>query len=205
MPRHKQFERDEVLEKALEVFWCKGYNATSFQTLTEGMCINRQSIYDTFGDKHTLFIEALNYYYQKRAGLISAHFAQDKPVKELFKTFFEKTIVDTTSSEKNKGCFILNVTLEMVPEDEEAVIIVNQNIENLASIFTKAITRGVKSGEIVATQPPATLAMYLVNTAQGLITLSKTITDKKKLRAIAEVALSALSSPARPLNPRRGL
>ena len=80
MARQKEFEREEVLEKALGIFWRHGYNATSFQTLTEGMCINRQSIYDTYGDKHTLFIEALNYYKAKTAASAAAHFEQDKPV-----------------------------------------------------------------------------------------------------------------------------
>ena len=192
MARQKEFKREEVLEKALEVFWCKGYNGTSFQTLTEGMSINRQSIYDTYGDKHTLFIEALNYYYKKNTASVSAHFAQHKPVKELVRSFLDKTIVDTTAEQKNKGCFLQNVTLEMVPHDKEVVAIVNQNLEDLTTIFQALITRGIKSGEIVTNQTAASLAIYLVNTTQGLITLGKTITDKKKLRAVAEVAINAL-------------
>ena len=192
MARQKEFEREEVLEKALEVFWCKGYNATSFQTLTEGMCINRQSIYDTYGDKHTLFIEALTYYYKKGSAATAAHFAQQKPVKELLRSFFEKTIVDAGDDKKSKGCFLQNVTMEMVPQDKDVVAIVNQNLENLTKIFHSLVTRGIKSGEITSTQTPASLAMYLVNTVQGLITLSKTVSDKKKLRAVAEVAISAL-------------
>jgi len=192
MARHKEFEREEVLEKALEVFWCKGYNATSFQTLTEGMSINRQSIYDTYGDKHTLFIEALNYYYKKNGASISAHFSQQKPVKELLRSFFEKTIVETTAEQKTKGCFLQNVTLEMVPHDKDVVAIVNQNLDDLTKTFQTLITRGIKSGEIITSQTPASLAIYLVNTTQGLITLSKTATDKKKLRAVAEVAISVL-------------
>ena len=87
MPRQKEFEREEVLEKALEVFWCNGYNGTSFADLTEGMCINRQSIYDTYGDKHTLFLEVLNHYSEKNGECIRAHFAQDKPAKQLFKEY----------------------------------------------------------------------------------------------------------------------
>ena len=150
MARHKEFEREEVLEKAIKVFWSNGYNATSFQTLTEGMCINRQSIYDTYGDKHTLFIEALTYYYEKRTELIKAHFAQDKPVKELIRSFFEESIVNTTAEQKNQGCFLLNVTHEMVPQDEDVVNIADQNMKELIRIFESAIARGVRSGEIVS-------------------------------------------------------
>jgi TetR/AcrR family transcriptional repressor of nem operon len=192
MARQKEFEREEVLEKALEVFWCKGYNGTSFQTLTEGMSINRQSIYDTYGDKHTLFIEALNYYYKKNSAFVATHFAQHKPAKELLKSFFDKMIVDASAGQKAKGCFLQNVTLEMVPQDKDVAAIVNQNLEDLTKVFQALVTRGIKSGEIVSTQTPASLAIYLVNTTQGLITLGKTIADKKKLRAVAEVAINAL-------------
>ena len=192
MARQKEFEREEVLEKALEVFWCKGYNATSFQTLTEGMSINRQSIYDTYGDKHTLFIEALNYYYKKNTASVAAHFEQDKPVKELLKSFFDKTIVDASAEKKNKGCFLQNVTMEMVPHDKEVVAIVNQHMEDLTKVFQSLITRGVKSGEIVSSQTSSALAMYLVNTTQGLITMGKTITEKKKLQSVVNVAIDAL-------------
>ena len=60
MARHKEFDRDEALHKAIEVFWARGYNATSIQDLVEHMRINRQSIYDTFGDKHALYLESLD-------------------------------------------------------------------------------------------------------------------------------------------------
>ena len=192
MARHKEFEREEVLEKAIKVFWSNGYNATSFQTLTEGMCINRQSIYDTYGDKHTLFIEALTYYYQKRTDLLTAHFAQDKPVKELIRSFFEQSIVNTTAEQKNQGCLLLNVTHEMVPHDKEVVAIVNKNMKDLTRIFESGLTRGIQSGEIKSSQTPAALALYFVNSLQGLITLSKTVTDKKKLREVAELNIATL-------------
>lgn len=192
MARHKEFEREEVLEKAIQVFWNNGYNATSFQTLTEGMCINRQSIYDTYGDKHTLFIEALTYYYQKRTDYLTAHFAQDKPVKELIRAFFEQSIVNTTTEQKNQGCFLLNVTHEMVPQDKDVAAIANKNMKDLTAIFESAISRGIKSGEIVSSQTPAALAIYIVNTLQGLLTLCKTMTDKKKLRSITDMAMASL-------------
>ncbi len=60
MARQKEFDRDEVLHKAMEVFWTRGYEGTSIQDLVKHMGINRQSIYDTFGDKHSLFLQALD-------------------------------------------------------------------------------------------------------------------------------------------------
>src|SRR3981081_3787453 len=62
MARHKEFDRDEALHKAMEVFWSRGYNAASIQDLVKHMRINRQSLYDTFGDKHALYLLALDRY-----------------------------------------------------------------------------------------------------------------------------------------------
>src|ERR1700730_2144482 len=62
MARQKEFDRDEVLHKAMEVFWSRGYEASSIQDLVKRMGINRQSLYDTFGDKHTLYLQALDRY-----------------------------------------------------------------------------------------------------------------------------------------------
>ncbi|HEU4769480.1 MAG TPA: helix-turn-helix domain-containing protein, partial [Pyrinomonadaceae bacterium] len=62
MARHKEFDRDEALQKAMEVFWARGYRAASMQNLVEHMGINRQSLYDTFGDKHSLYLQALDRY-----------------------------------------------------------------------------------------------------------------------------------------------
>ena len=62
MARHKQFDQDEALLKAMEVFWSRGYEAASIQDLVRHMGINRQSLYDTYGDKHALYLLALERY-----------------------------------------------------------------------------------------------------------------------------------------------
>lgn len=73
MARTKAFEIDAVLDKAMRLFWTQGYEKTSMQDLVDNMGINRKSIYDTFGDKHTLFLKALARYDQ---------FANDRSIPE---------------------------------------------------------------------------------------------------------------------------
>jgi TetR/AcrR family transcriptional repressor of nem operon len=192
MPRQKEFEREDVLEKALGVFWCNGYNATSFQDLTEGMCINRQSIYDTYGDKHALFIEALKHYSKKNTITTEAHFAQNKPVKDLFTSYFQKAVDNIVTDPQHKGCFITNSTLEMIPHDEEVSKIAAGNMADLKKIFQTAITRGIKTGEIPRGRNAGVLALFLINTIHGFNAMGKTTTDKKKLQRIAAVAVNAL-------------
>ncbi|MBS1683296.1 MAG: TetR/AcrR family transcriptional regulator [Bacteroidetes bacterium] len=192
MPRQKEFEREEVLEKALEVFWCNGYNGTSFADLTEGMCINRQSIYDTYGDKHTLFIEVLNHYSEKNGESLRAHFSQDKPARQLFKEYFQAAVQNISGDTKSKGCLINNAALEMIPHDAAVKQIARRNIDGLYKVFLDAIKKGVKTKELSPKLNPEAVAMHLVTTIQGMNTVGKAFADKKRLQSIADTALSVL-------------
>lgn len=71
MARSKEFEVNEVLDKAIQLFWTQGYEKTSMQDLVEFMGIHRRSIYDTFGDKHALFMKALERYETKQTNKMS--------------------------------------------------------------------------------------------------------------------------------------
>src|SRR6201995_145682 len=72
MARTKDFDEDEVLLKAMHLFWLKGYNGTSMQDLGDGLGISRSSMYDTFGDKHTLFLRSLENYRQGMTAKLQA-------------------------------------------------------------------------------------------------------------------------------------
>ncbi len=192
MPRQKEFEREEVLEKALEVFWCNGYNGTSFADLTEGMCINRQSIYDTYGDKHTLFVEVLNHYSEKNGEALKAHFAQDLPVRQLFRSYFDKAIAAQTQDKKSKGCLINNAALEMIPHDKDVREIAQRNLNSMYEIFLTAIKKGIKTKELAPTLPAESIAMHIVTTLQGMNTVGKAFSDKKRMQSIADAAMSTL-------------
>lgn len=192
MARQKEFESEETLEKALDIFWRNGYNFTSFQLLTEGMCVNRQSIYDTYGDKHTLYIKALTHYSKKQNDLTAQHFARPEPVPQLLREYFKKVVEATHSDEQSKGCFMINSSLEMIPHDEEVKQLVLQNIAELTTIFKGAVARGIKNKQLTTTLSPDVAALHLVNTLHGIKTMGKAVTDKKKLQQIADVALSVL-------------
>src|SRR2546421_11571470 len=96
--RHKEFDRDETLQKAMEVFWSRGYEAASIEDLVKHMGINRQSLYDTFGDKHRLYLLALDRYREVEGRRIFELLEQPGPVKEslrrLFKGVVERSLCD---------------------------------------------------------------------------------------------------------------
>ncbi|MFA9412981.1 MAG: TetR/AcrR family transcriptional regulator, partial [Deltaproteobacteria bacterium] len=75
MARAKEFDREVVLERAMEFFWAQGYEAASMRELLDTMDIGRQSLYDTFGDKHSLFLASLQHYYEKGMRTVVAQLA----------------------------------------------------------------------------------------------------------------------------------
>src|SRR5210317_1687253 len=104
---HKRFDRDAVLEKAMLVFWEQGYEATGMTGLLEQVGIGRQSLYDTFGDKRSLFIESLNHYFRTRIGPMLAQLrAPGSPRANLLQTFqlAEKNL----TADDFQGCMIGN-------------------------------------------------------------------------------------------------
>src|SRR6478672_1527424 len=111
MARHKEFDCAEVLEKAMEVFWARGYEAASIQDLVEHMGINRQSLYDTFGDKHTLYLQALDRYLEVEGRKIAELLEQPGSVKRNVRRLFE-TAIDRSLADR-RGCFMNNAMSEL--------------------------------------------------------------------------------------------
>src|SRR5258708_36662868 len=113
MARQKEFDRDEVLHKAMEVFWTRGYEAASIQDLVRHMGINRQSIYDTFGDKHSLFLEALDRYREIQSRKVFEVLERPGSMKKNLRRLFEETVARALSAEGRRGCFVGNSMSEL--------------------------------------------------------------------------------------------
>ena len=127
MPRVKLFDEEEVLEKAMLLFWKKGYHATSIQDLAKFLKINRASLYDTYGGKKKLFDRAFNLYRtsgkERQIELLNTQIS----IKDTLRNIFQDTINYDFSDCDHKGCFIANTTTEMLPEDHELQKIITQD------------------------------------------------------------------------------
>src|SRR3989454_1626399 len=128
MARHKEFDRDEVLHKAMEVFWSRGYEATSIRDLVKHMGINRPSLYDTFGDKHALYLQALDRYREvegrKVLELLERPGSVKKTLRQLFGGVVEKAVCDG----QRRGCFMSNATSELAGRCKETAARTRSNM-----------------------------------------------------------------------------
>src|ERR1700750_25596 len=104
MARTKDFDENEVLNKAICIFWHKGYNGTSMQDLVDGLGISRSSLYDTYGDKHSLFVKALESYKEAGARQFSDIIDGNPSAKEAVKKLFEFTTRTLLDDKQQKGC-----------------------------------------------------------------------------------------------------
>lgn len=192
MARTKQFDEEEVLNRALELFWKQGYNATSMQDLVSHLGINRASLYDTYSGKRQLFNRALNNYRLHNAQGISDFLNKYDSVKEGLHKLFKNSINESVSDKDHKGCFVTNTTTELLPGDDEIHTVLIENKILFEGIFEDYINKGIKSGEIDPSKNAKSLAGFLFMLNNGLRVTAKVNPDKSELESIIESALSVL-------------
>lgn len=192
MPRTKSFDEVEILDKATDLFWEQGYNGTPPQDILDGTGLSRSSLYDTYGDKHTLFLKCLQRYRDTEtvAGIRYLDEAPDPAaaIRRLFQGYWEFA----KAYREGKGCLMVNTLNEVAPHDPEVAAIVEENRQALEDAYYRAIRRGQTQGKISKTHQPRALARFLINSLWGLTTQIKLGIEKKVADDIAKIVLSVL-------------
>lgn len=189
--RSKEFDKEHVLHQAMLVFWEKGYDATSIPDLLKAMDLSRSSLYETFGDKEKLYVEAIQYYklyrQKKRDLLLHATSA-----KEGIRQYFERHISLAFDDEVPKGCLITNATLGLDSPDEQLNTLIGQGFEELEGIFCDLLKKGQQAGEIGADKDIQALAQLLLNLNHSINVVSKVQTDPKKVYNMMDTVIEML-------------
>src|SRR5712692_5546517 len=148
--RPKEFDREEVLGKALGVFWVQGYDATSLDDLTAAMGIGRASLYNEFGDKHSLFVTALDRYrFERRAEFLRVLEESDS-VRAALATVFRTRVKALWADENRRGCLLVNTTAELASCDPDVAARAVESFDRTAGYIRSALERGKESGELAA-------------------------------------------------------
>jgi len=192
MGRHKEFDREVVLDRALETFWSQGYEATSIQDLVERMGINRASLYGTFGDKQALFLAALERYEHVVSRKLLDVLDGPGSGKEAIRTFFLTKICYATARDRPKGCLMTNSAVERSGHDPQTAARVAAGLSRVEEAFYRALVRARRAGEIDERHDLRALARFLMTCAQGLTVVSKVCPDPLLLRQVVHVTLAAL-------------
>ncbi|MEJ7740419.1 MAG: TetR/AcrR family transcriptional regulator [Chitinophagaceae bacterium] len=192
MARTKEFDEKAVLNKAVDLFWMKGYHATSAQDLVDGLGISRSSLYDTYSDKHSLFVKALQQYRKERIDEVIQTLNKTEDAEEYIKYLFNYIKTEAIEDKVCKGCFMVNSTIELAPVDKEIAVIVNSIMQDFEDALCKAVRKGQDAGVFTTKHSARSLARFLYNSINGLRVTVKSGAGKKVFDDIVNVSLSVL-------------
>jgi TetR/AcrR family transcriptional repressor of nem operon len=190
VPRTKEFEPQAALDAAMELFWRKGYEAASMRELLDAMGIGRGSFYDTFGDKHALFLAALDRFQEVRTSWVEEVLAGSG--LEGVRKVFARTVDGLVEFEPRRGCLLANSAVELSPHDPEVAARISGYVHRTEAAFEKALARARENGEISGERDPKALARFLVNTLHGMRVLARAGADSETLEDTVHVAMGAL-------------
>jgi len=193
VPRPKSFDRDEVLEQAMNLFWDSGYGATSIQDLENHLGINRVSLYREFGSKHDLFLAALDHYCDEvmSSGLELLTSSSDGLAS--IRRFFEMTL-EALEEGNWRSCLMSNSASELARHDRDTARRAEQNTARVEGAFLSALTRARGLGELASDTDLPSLAQYLTTLQIGLGLVGKATADRTRLQNTVDVVLRHLKS-----------
>jgi TetR/AcrR family transcriptional repressor of nem operon len=192
MGRTKDFNVDEALDRAIEVFWAKGYEAASMCDLLESMEIGRQSLYDTFGDKRQLYLKAMDRYAAKNVADIGAKLMEPKASLPELRAYFSDLTRHLAKDEERRGCLMTNAILEQGEQSAEVLSRCQNNEKRLTRVFRTILNRAVERGELSATTQPSEAATLLVGQVYALTVLAKNGASKASLERMVTHVLESL-------------
>ncbi len=173
MPRHREFDLDAALDTAMEEFWRCGYEATSLSDLLAAIGIHKGSLYQAFGDKHSLYVAALERYLARARAELSDRLEHAETAREGLILWLRSAAERCACTNARMGCFGVNAIVELAPHDETVREIVARHIASIERIVQGAISRGRRSGEIRSNAPSPRLAKVLVSSVFGLYVRAK--------------------------------
>lgn len=193
--RQREFCEQEALKKAMHIFWEKGYVGTSLTDLTEGMGINKPSMYATFGNKEALFIKAVKAYVEQVARpKMAALDDMSIPLKERLKAYLKGVVNNQYDCNNPSGCLLTFCSSEagadsLPPEAQAMIESVNNNN---ASFLTSYLTECQERGELEPSINPKTLALYCLSMMNGCAVLAKGGQPQKAVMPMIDLAFNHL-------------
>ncbi|RLL47063.1 TetR/AcrR family transcriptional regulator [Oceanobacillus piezotolerans] len=190
MARQKEFDENRVLRKAMVLFWQNGYEKTSMQDLVNHMNIHRRSIYDTFGDKQTLFLRALQLFEENVERRIQQQIKPITSVRLAIRELFEMAVYSNDGSPA--GCLIVNTAIELTAHNQEIADRISKSFSKTETFIYELLLRGQMSGELSNQLDLGKLAASIHNSFIGIRVLAKTTDDKEKILNIIDSTLAVL-------------
>ncbi|MEV6771529.1 TetR/AcrR family transcriptional regulator [Nocardia sp. NPDC051030] len=191
MGRPRNFEADDVVDRAMEAFWTHGYSNTSPADLCAATGIGKGSLYNTFGSKRELFALALARYDRMGRELAEEFLAQPGSTREIIGGMLRNLVDTDLAQQVRRGCLVVNTTTELAAHDAEIARALHMAMQGVLVALRTRIEQGVREGDIRADIDPQATAEFFMNTISGLRLMAKTC-DAPVLHRIIDTALTTL-------------
>jgi TetR/AcrR family transcriptional repressor of nem operon len=197
MGRPREFDETAALDAAMQCFWAEGYEATSVRDLAARMGITGASLYNAFGDKRSLFREALQRYLEQSTRARITKFEASLPPKQAVRAFLGE-IVNLSAGGDRRGCLLVNTALDAAPHDPELGAEVAAGLAEIEAFFHRAIAASQADGSAPPGRDPADLARLLLGVTLGLRVLARANPERALLEGVVRPALALLDWPEPP-------
>ena len=197
MARPRTFDEDAILDRAMLLFWRKGYEATALSDLVEELGLGRGSIYAAFGDKHRLFVRALTRYLAHQDTLLATALDDEGPALAQLRAVLDRLLAADAAC-GNAGCFSVNSIAELLPHDEEVARLARRSLRTAEEAFTRQLERAARDGDLSTTITPAQGAQLLITLVQGLQIVRKADPDPARAAACLDSAFALLAKEPEP-------
>ncbi|MEP3278015.1 MAG: TetR/AcrR family transcriptional regulator [Stappiaceae bacterium] len=191
MGRSPEFEIDDILGKAMGVFWANGYRDTSMTDLENATSLRPGSIYHAFGSKKGLFLAALDHYVKQVVDTRVSHLLEIDNPMEAIEDFFRSTF-EAFNPDQLIGCMLTNTATEVGATDSDIQERIEAGLSRIEGAFESRLTEAQGKNLLAADKNAKTLALHLVSCYQGLAVIGRLTRDKDRLRVISDQALASL-------------
>lgn len=192
MGRPRGFDRQEVIDKAVQVFWLKGYEATTVQDIVDATGVNRGSLYNAFADKADLFLAAMERYGEQSPARALVDAAATAPPRRTIEALFAEVVDIGAGDGLRRGCLLTNTAVELSARDGVIAGRVAASMRTIEDALFRLIERGQALGEVDRRHEARALARFLVAVLHGLRVMAKVDPDRRRLQDVADLALAQL-------------
>jgi len=197
LPRTREYDEAELLNRTMETFWSQGYDGTSVDDLVARTGVNRASLYSVYPDKRTLFVAGIKHYLEFVVEDNIRRLREAEPPGEAVRQFFLK-LVDAPIDRLRRGCLLTNSATELGRQDAEVAALVRGAFRRMELALCDCLLEAQKTGQLAAGVRPKTLARLLITVLQGIRVMSRVGVDREMMRDAVTGALSGIAAAAGP-------
>ena len=190
--RPREFDIEDAVRDAMDVFWTRGYHATSLTDLLDGTGLSRGSLYKAFGDKKSLFLMALDCYAEAGLKELDDTLAAPVSAKQAIRAALTIYVPLSAGNTGRRGCMVMATAAEMLPHDPEVGARVQDTFRRIHALLAAAVRRGQATGDISIDQDARDVARFLVCQIEGMRVLGKVGATRQDMAAVVEAAMRSL-------------